>query len=177
MRDLGWYHTRWLIKFAWLKNWKCWRAFLNKPCDALNDKVSKSNYRRGLCELIFFIDWYTILWLKVKEIYYDWRIQFMCHVKLIPFKSFEKSIASSWTSGVTLISDAERILIAYAASPEKGVLSSSEHNSHYTKQLLHFIKQPFSFPNSVWECLPWRSASCFASRCEMHSQMEFGNEQ
>jgi uncharacterized caspase-like protein len=34
------------------------------------------------------------------------------------------------------------MLIAYAASPEKGVLSSSEHNSHYTKQLLHFIKQP-----------------------------------
>jgi len=38
--------------------------------------------------------------------------------------------------------DAERILIAYAASPGKGVDSSSERNSHYTKQLLHFIKQP-----------------------------------
>jgi uncharacterized caspase-like protein len=59
-----------------------------------------------------------------------------------PFKSFEKSIASEWTSGLTFTSDAERMLIAYAASPEKGVLSSSEHNSHYTKQLLHFIKQP-----------------------------------
>jgi len=59
-----------------------------------------------------------------------------------PFKNFKKSIASGWTSGVAFTSDAERMLIAYAASPEKGVLSSQGHNSHYTEQLLQFIKQP-----------------------------------
>jgi len=60
-----------------------------------------------------------------------------------PFRSFKKSIASEWISGLAFTSDAERMLIAYAASPEKGVLSSQGRNSNYTEKLLHFInKQP-----------------------------------
>jgi uncharacterized caspase-like protein len=59
-----------------------------------------------------------------------------------PFKSFEKSIASGWKSGVALTTNAERILIAYAASPKKGVENSSGRNSHYTEKLLQFIEKP-----------------------------------
>jgi uncharacterized caspase-like protein len=59
-----------------------------------------------------------------------------------PFRDFKKSIASEWKSGVAFTSNAEKMLIAYATSPGKGVLSSQGRNSHYTEQLLHFIKQP-----------------------------------
>jgi uncharacterized caspase-like protein len=59
-----------------------------------------------------------------------------------PFRSFKKSIASGWTSGLAFTFNADNTLIAYATSQGKGVLSSQERNSHFTEQLLHFIKQP-----------------------------------